>query len=73
MQFFETVAGQRFTEHTMPTLINELEKINNRTQSCEKISLNSLSETLSERIKEGLRVVAMIDDGKGCAIVVFEE
>ena len=73
MTFFDTVAGQRFTEGTLPSLIRELEKINERKQYTRKLSLLSLNNVISAEIEEGARVVTMLDTKDGYAVVVFEK
>ena len=72
MTFFDTVAGARFTEGTIPALVKELEKINERKQYTKSLSLRSLNETISREIEEGARVVTMMDTKDGYAVVVFE-
>ena len=73
MDFFETVAGQRFTEYTVPMLVKELEKINNRQQYCEMILKADLVDGINKEIEQGARVVSMMDKGNGYAAVVFEK
>lgn len=73
MTFFDTVAGARFTEGTIPALVKELEKINERKQYTKSLSLRSLNETISREIEEGARVVTMLDTKDGYAVVVFEK
>lgn len=73
MTFFDTVAGARFTEGTIPALVRELEKINERKQYTKSLSLRSLNETISSEIEEGARVVTMMDTKDGYAVVVFEK
>ena len=73
MTFFDTVAGARFTEGTIPALVKELEKINERKQYTKSLSLRSLNETISREIEEGARVVTMMDTKDGYAVVVFEK
>ena len=73
MTFFDTVAGQRFTEGTLPSLVRELEKINERKQYTRKLSLLSLNNVISAEIEEGARVVTMLDTKDGYAVVVFEK
>lgn len=71
--FFDTVAGQRFTEGTLPSLVRELEKINERKQYTRKLSLLSLNNVISAEIEEGAKVVTMLDTKDGYAVVVFEK
>lgn len=36
MNFFETVAGQRFTQYTLPELVRQLERLNDNLEKLNK-------------------------------------
>ena len=71
MTFFETVAGQRFTDYTLPKLAEELEKINGRKQYSMTIPHSELKSKIDKEISMGSKVVSMVnlDDQ---VLVIFE-
>ncbi len=73
MNFFDTVAGQRFTEGTMPALVSELKKLNKkRTQYVRCYNDITVVAGMESEIIGGAKVVSTITtDTK--IIVVYEK
>ena len=69
MTFFDTVAGQRFTEGTLPRLIEEMEKMNSHKQHTREFSKEGLKDALDDELSKGYKVVSVIDMGKTVLIV----
>ena len=59
MTFFDTVAGQRFTEGTLPSLVRELEVINHQKQYVKTFAPKELQTSIEEELKKGAKVVSM--------------
>lgn len=73
MNFFDTVAGQRFTQETIPSLIKELEKINNRKQYFAIYGgSNNIQIAIQAELDKGARIVSMANT-KEKLIVVYEK
>lgn len=72
MNFFDTVAGQHFTQETIPSLIKELEKTNNRKQYIASYGgTSNILNAIQAEINSGSRVVSMVNTGSK-VIVVYE-
>lgn len=73
MTFFDTVAGHRFTESTLPALINELEKINSKEQYTVTYSSHSLEAGINNELRSGSKVVSMLKIRDDDIIVIYEK
>ena len=71
MPFFDTVAGQRFTEGTLPALVRELEKANTpKKQYVKTYNAVNVKEGIEAELEDGAQVVSMASaDNK--IVVVF--
>ncbi len=75
MTFFDTEAGYRFTSYTMPRLVDELERLNNKKiiQKCDNIPKESLELTIRTRLSEGYRYVDAVDLGDRYLLITEKE
>ncbi len=72
MSFFDTVAGHTFTEATLPNLVEELRKLNNKKQYIASYGgTSNISNAIQAEINAGSRVVSMVNTGSK-VIVVYE-
>ena len=70
MTFFDTVAGQRFTEGTLPRLVSELEKLNAPgKQYVKTYNPYNLQKSIEEELNKGSEVVSMVPADSKIVIV----
>lgn len=74
MNFFDTVAGDRFANYTIPSLVEELEKLNAKKiiQTCVIVPKDDAYKTIQGKIKEGYTVAETIVLDES-VILVFEK
>lgn len=68
MNFFETVAGQRFTQGTIPALIKELEK-QNKPQKFIKCNTEDLFDIIQSIIENGGEYIFHIERYHECLVI----
>ena len=73
MNFFETVAGLKFTDYTIPALVEQLEKLNKKKtrQYCIKCRQESVYDVMNEELEKGSKFVGAVPDGEN-QVFVFE-
>lgn len=78
MNYFDTIAGQRFTGYTMPALIEQIEALNERLskkpqQYTVRTSKIHATGVVEEEIANGSRFVSCISGADDFQLIIFEK
>ena len=73
MNYFETVAGHKFADYTIPALVEQLEKLNKKKtrQYCRKCDPGNVYNTMNMELEKGSKFVGAVPDGEN-EVLVFE-
>lgn len=73
MNYFETVAGRKFTDYTIPALVEQLERLNEKKvgQYCLKCNPGNVYYTINKELGKGSKFVGAVPDGED-KVLVFE-
>ena len=70
MDYFDTIAGQRFTGYTMPALIEQIEALNERLS---KKPQQYTVRTSKIHVADGSRFVSCISGADDSQLIIFEK